>query len=133
MAKIDFQPRIDFEPYKREAKIDFQPFLEKEEEEDSWYQKRVPESIKNALGGIETAGRFLWNIPAGVTAQGLGTLAGLGIGEDLPEALERGGEAAHRVSIPAATKQGELAEEAFGAGYDYVKRDVVAEAMLALD
>ena len=101
--------------------------------EESAYEKYVPQSIKNAVGGVESVGRMLWNVPAGATARGYGTLTGLGMGESLKEASQRGAEAEHRVAIPPLTKAGAVADEALGEGYDYVKRDVVAEAMLALD
>ena len=76
---------------------------------------------------------MLWNVPAGAVAQGLGTLTGLGMGEGLDMASQRGAEASHRVSISPLTKAGATADEALGEGYDYVKRDVVAEALLAID
>lgn len=91
--------------------------------EESFYQRNIPESIKNAIGGVESVGRMLWNVPAGMVAKGIGTLTGKVLGEDLGMALERGDEAAHRVSIDPFTKQGGLADQAMSEAYEKLYRE----------
>lgn len=100
---------------------------------EGFYERNIPRPIKDAIGGIESAGRMVWNVPVGTAAKGLGTLGGLVAGQGLDKSLQTGDKVQSAVSIPALTKSGELADEALGHGYEYVKRDVVAEAMLALD
>lgn len=99
--------------------------------EDSFYQRNIPNPIKNAVGGIESVGRMLWNVPAGTIAKGAGALTGLAMGEDLPMALQRGEEASSRVSIDPFTKQGEQVDEALGQAYEKLYREpaggIVAE------
>lgn len=102
-------------------------------EEPSAWETYAPEPIKNAVGGIESAARMVPNVVAGSVAQGMGTLGSLAGGNSMDTALQRGRERQEQFSIPAMTKAGATADEALGQGYDYVKRDVVAEGLLALD
>jgi len=90
---------------------------------ESAYQKYVPNPIKNAVGGLESVARMVWNAPAGAVAKGVGALTGLASGEDMDLALQRGDEAAHRVSIDPFTKQGELADQMLGEGYEKLYRE----------
>lgn len=106
------------------ADMDYKEFSSKFiGESESAYQKYVPNPIKNAVGGIESVARMAWNAPAGAVAKGVGALTGLASGEDMGLALQRGDEAAHRVSIDPLTKQGELADQMLGEGYEKLYRE----------
>lgn len=118
------QPGEDFKP---------EGTLAPKKQEESAYERNVPQPIKNAIGGVESAGRMLWNVPAGAVAGGMGALGRLAGGGDMNSAMAGMAEAAEKVHIGPLTKAGGVADEMLEKGYDYVKRDVVAEAMLELD
>lgn len=91
------------------------------------YQRLTPEPVKNFVGGAEAGARMFWNVPAGAIAQGWGSIAGGLMGEGVEGALQRGTEAAERVHIPAATKQGELADEALSVAYEKLYRETAGD------
>lgn len=90
--------------------------------EESTYQRITPEPIKNAIGGIESMGRMLWNFPASIAAQGVGNIAGLVANRgDIGKAVETGSRAAEAVTIKPFTEQGALADEMMGKGFEAVR------------
>jgi len=67
-------------------------FNPQQPEEESFYQRNVPDPIKNAVGGIESVGRMMVNFPVSLGAQAAGTYTGLASGENLGEAVASGQE-----------------------------------------
>lgn len=82
----------------------------------------LTEAAKNAFGGIESVGRMMWNVPAGATAQALGTARGLLSGGGIEGGIAEGRRYADAVHVGPFTEAGKVADEALGEGYDYLKR-----------
>lgn len=128
---------FEFAPPQEET-FDFQ-MPPKQKEPQQWAPSDTRTSgigqvAKDFFGGAEAGLRLPWNVfGAGVGAGGIGALYGAIKGQSFDSALENMRKFSEKATIPALTESGKLADEAFGEGYETVKRDVFTEGLLAFD
>lgn len=101
--------------------------------ESSWYEENVPEPLKNAIGGVESIGRSIVNLPQMAYGAGIDL-----VGKTVPKNLQQDYQelAAESLDkfphVKPFTKAGELADEMLGTAFKTVARAPGAAVQAAL-